>query len=319
MKKSFYVLLTIALIATIFSCKEDENNPIDTSKKPNIGLIIPKGAVIGDIIVILGTKFGATQGTSFVTFNTTKATEYISWTDSEIKVKVPTAVVSGKLKVTVDGVSSKQVDYKIFNFQYGTVSDINGNTYKTIKICNQTWMVENLNVSRYRNGDSIPEVRDSVVWEELITGAWCYYNNDPAIGKIYGKLYNWFAVNDPRGLAPEGWHIPSNDEWTVLVDCLGGRWIAGDKLISTGTIEHGNGLWRSPNWSGTNESGFSAFPSGYRSIRWFLGLYNECYWWSATEGIEVGAWGRCISVDRSIIGNGEIKSIDGLSIRCVKD
>jgi uncharacterized protein (TIGR02145 family) len=88
------------------------------------------------------------------------------------------------------------------------------NNYATVTIGTQVWMTKNLDVDRYRNGDIIPEVKDSIAWANLKTGAWCYYNNDPELGKIYGKLYNWYAVNDPRGLAPAGYHIPTDAEWT---------------------------------------------------------------------------------------------------------
>ena len=102
------------------------------------------------------------------------------------------------------------------------MTDKDGNTYKTIKIGKQKWMAENLNVSSYRNGDPIPQVQDKDEWAKLTTGAWCYYENDVENGKIYGKLYNWYAVNEPRGLAPEGWHISNDDEWGILIDRLGG-------------------------------------------------------------------------------------------------
>ena len=123
---------------------------------------------------------------------------------------------------------------------------IDENCIPTIQICNQIWMQKNLAVDHYRNGDPIPQVTDPTEWASLTTGAWCYYNNDPANGSIYGKLYNWFAVNDPRGLAPTGWHIPTDDrdiptssEWQLLSDCLGGNEIAGGKMKSTSGWNNG--------------------------------------------------------------------------------
>jgi len=103
--------------------------------------------------------------------------------------------------------------------------------YRTVVIGSQLWMAENLNVSHYRNGDSIPEVTDPEQWAKLTTGAWCYYNNDPEMGVIYGKLYNWYAVNDPRGLAPNGWHIPNDNERNTMINFLGGGFSAECKLI----------------------------------------------------------------------------------------
>ncbi|MBN2017846.1 MAG: hypothetical protein JW794_06960, partial [Candidatus Cloacimonetes bacterium] len=159
----------------------------------------------------------------------------------------------------------------------GTVTDIDGNVYNTIKIGTQWWMTENLKVTHYQNGDLIPEVNDLNVWDTLQSGASCIYNGDPANEEIYGRLYNFYAVEDERGLPPEGWHIPSRGDWEVLCEFLGGGDIAGGKMKTTGTLEAGTGLWLEPNYGATNESGFSAQPGG--------GLYAGCigfgaYFWS---------------------------------------
>src|SRR5687768_3923155 len=108
--------------------------------------------------------------------------------------------------------------------------------YPSVTICCQSWMTKNLDVSTYRNGDTIPKVTDAAEWAALTTGAYCYYDNDSATyAATYGKLYNWYAVNDPRGLAPEGWHIPSEYEWITLGDCFGGDGAAGDNLKEMGS------------------------------------------------------------------------------------
>ena len=123
------------------------------------------------------------------------------------------------------------------------VTDKDSNNYNTKQIGSQVWIAANLNVSHFRNGDIIPEVRGDDEWEKADNegrAAWCYYNNDPANGAIYGKLYNWYAVNDPRGLAPKGWHVPCDDEWTELEICLGEN--AGGKMKETGTTH-----WTPPN------------------------------------------------------------------------
>jgi uncharacterized protein (TIGR02145 family) len=135
--------------------------------------------------------------------------------------------------------------------------------YASIKIGSQVVMKKNLNVSHYRNGDRIPQVKGPDKWAALTTGAWCWYNNDSANGAVYGKLYNWYAVNDPRGLAPEGWHIPSDAEWTTLTTFLGGEGVAGGKMKERG-ITH----WIYPNTDATNSSGFTGLPGG---VRYFLG------------------------------------------------
>ena len=127
---------------------------------------------------------------------------------------------------------------------------------QTVTIGTQVWTSKNLDVATYRNGDVIPQVQDENAWANLTTGAWCYYNNDASNGTKYGKLYNWYAVNDPRGLAPKGYHIPTDEEWTKLSDYLGGESEAGTKMKSTsGWYNNGNG---------TNSSGFSGLPGGSR-------------------------------------------------------
>lgn len=157
----------------------------------------------------------------------------------------------------------------------GTFEDPrDGKIYKTVKIGTQTWMAENLNVSTFRNGDPVPEAQSDEEWV-IKKAAWCYYKNDPKNGEKYGKLYNWSAVKDPRGLAPEGWHIPSGAEWNTLSKFLGGIAAAGTKMRSkTGWDENGGG---------TNSSGFSGLPG---SLRYDDGQFNDIgrmgFWWCTT-------------------------------------
>ena len=139
----------------------------------------------------------------------------------------------------------------------------------SIKIGNQTWMLKNLDVDTFRNGDAIPEVKTAYEWEhkgENGEPAWCYYDNDPSNGKIFGKLYNWHAINDSRGLAPQGWKIPSKKDWNTLVKNLGGSGVAGNKMKS-------NELWLT--YCGNNESGFNALPSGVRAAKGIFGFNGE--------------------------------------------
>jgi len=129
--------------------------------------------------------------------------------------------------------------------------------------CN-AWMTNNLDVDHYRNGDPIPKVSNpgsAGAWAALTTGAYCYFNNDSATyAAVYGKLYNWYAVNDPRGLAPEGWHIPSDFEWTTLINTLGGNTMAGGPMKAMGTTD-----WNTPNLGATNLCNFTALPGGQRN------------------------------------------------------
>jgi uncharacterized protein (TIGR02145 family) len=157
-----------------------------------------------------------------------------------------------------------------------SLSDIDGNVYPVIKIANKHWISKNLDVTHYKNGDSIPQVQDAATWASLTTGAWCYYENQTANGTTYGKLYNWYAMNDPRGIAPEGWHVPTDTDWQSLTDSLGGFAVAGGKLKATT-------LWDLPNWGATNSSGFSALPGGYRYYNGSFGFKGaNGHWWSST-------------------------------------
>ena len=185
-----------------------------------------------------------------------------------------------------------------------------------IVIGTQHWMKENLNEATYRNGDIIPQVTDPAAWYKLTTGAWCYYNNDSLNGAIYGKLYNWYAVNDPRGLAPKGWHIPTDAEWTNLSDKLGGIALAGGKMKIPGTSR-----WTTPNSGATNESGFSGLPGGScnydGSFSVVVGKYG--LWWSASEGVATSAWARSLSYDGGSLGRGGPDRRLGCSVRCLRD
>jgi uncharacterized protein (TIGR02145 family) len=185
----------------------------------------------------------------------------------------------------------------------------------TIVIGTQQWMRENLDVMTYRNGDVIPQVTDPTAWAGLTTGAWCYYNNDPLNGASYGKLYNWYAVNDSRGLAPQGWHIPTDAELTILSTLLGGDAAAGGKMKTTGITR-----WITPNTSATNESGFSILPGGFRSNDGtFYDIGFGGLWWSATENDLFYAWRRGLYYDSGSLGRYADPKGVGFSVRCLRD
>jgi len=187
-------------------------------------------------------------------------------------------------------------------------------SFKSVKIGIQTWMAENLNVSTFRNGDPIPQAKTDEEWKKAGDNeqpAWCYYDNDPANGAKYGKLYNWYAVIDPRGLAPEGWHVPSDAEWTKLTDFLGGE-VAGTKMKSTsGWAENGNG---------TNTSGFSGLPGGYR---YYNGSFDDVggdgNWWSSTEDLTGNAWYRYLNYLNGNVYRYDSNKKNGFSVRCLRD
>jgi uncharacterized protein (TIGR02145 family) len=187
---------------------------------------------------------------------------------------------------------------------------------QAIKIGTQTWATKNLNVATFRNGDPIPEAKTDEEWEAAGDNkqpAWCYYENNTANGTKYGKLYNWYAVNDARGLAPMGWHVPTDQEWTVLSTFLGGQDVAGKKMKSTSG-------WNDAN-NGTNSSGFSGLPGGDRDGGGdFSGVGEYGNWWSASEYVVTNAWNRELYADGlSYLGRATYYKYIGFSVRCVKD
>lgn len=196
----------------------------------------------------------------------------------------------------------------------GTATDIDGNTYGTIKIGGKVWMTSNLKVTRYRNGDPIPEVADASRWPKLKSGARCNYGNDAENGKTYGFLYNWFAVNDPRGLAPEGWHVATDREWQALADAVGGAEEAGKVLKSTDK-------WEGSANDGAESNGFNALPSGARrdADGHFLMIGKFARFWTATPASGGKAQGRALGFYDNTLRGGEVGPNNGFAVRCVKD
>ena len=229
---------------------------------------------------------------------------------------------------TVIGIPTSEIDsicYYILT-NCGTVTDIDGNEYQTINIGTQCWMAEDLKVTHYPNGDTIPHITDNTAWTNLNANntddAYCFYNNDNTTD--YGALYtyaaaiadNWTRDNtDGQGVCPDGWHLPTNEEWITLTDYIGGQVGNGGKLKEVGTTH-----WKYVNVGATNESGFTALPGGCCNIDGsFYGMTNSGDWWSTTEYSDTTAYYRNLShVSSSIICNYYNKSM-GFSIRCVKD
>jgi uncharacterized protein (TIGR02145 family) len=202
-----------------------------------------------------------------------------------------------------------------FITQNENVTDIDGNVYNTVIIDTQVWMKENLNVIHYSDGTSIPNVQNDTQWQNLLTGAYCDYNNAPDSSKTYGRLYNWYAVSDAHNLCPEGWHVPSDAEWTALIEVLGAEGVAGGKLKETGTAH-----WISPNNYATNQSGFTALPGGDRNYDGiFAGIGVYASWWSATESDATNASSYTIHTNYSVVLNPHYSKNDGYSVRCIKN
>ena len=188
-----------------------------------------------------------------------------------------------------------------------TVPILNGE----VQIGTQIWMTKNLNVTRYRNGDPIPQITNQSQWNNTGIGAWCYYENNSANGIVYGKLYNGHAVNDPRGLSPEGYHIPSDAEWTILTNFLGGQ-TAGGKMKTTTR-------WDSPNSGATNSSGFTGLPGGIRTNPGSYGMGTIGIWWSMAVPGSYFAYTRALYYDNMNIGRFDYHIYNGMSVRCVKN
>jgi uncharacterized protein (TIGR02145 family) len=197
----------------------------------------------------------------------------------------------------------------------GSVTDIDGNTYLTVKIGPKWWMAENLKVTHYRNGNAIPNVTDASTWASLTTGAYCNYYNDSSQVTVYGCLYNWHALDDTSIIAPTGWHVASDSEWQSLVNNLSGGPVAGGKLKETGTMH-----WASPNTGATNESGFSALAGGYRNDSGNYYFMRECaYFWSSPEHFGNPTMFRTLYYNNSGVNRSYFGTQDGFSVRCVMD
>jgi len=197
----------------------------------------------------------------------------------------------------------------------GSATDIEGNVFKTMKIGNQVWMAENLKVTHYRNGDPIPQITDDSQWYDLTSGAYCDYENDTSKVEVYGRLYNWPAVNDSRKIAPLGWHTPSDGEWQTLIDYLEGDQVAGGKMKETGTE-----CWTEPNTGATNESGFSALPGGFRDAYGnFNSMGGSAWFWTATASSDNAAWYWMLSYSQANAVHDPYTKRCAYSVRCIKD
>jgi uncharacterized protein (TIGR02145 family) len=188
-----------------------------------------------------------------------------------------------------------------------TVTDIDGNVYHTVKIGNQIWMIENLKVTKYNDGTSIPNVTDNTIWGGLTTPGYCWYNNDTSYKEPYGALYNWYAVNTGK-LAPAGWHVPTDAEWLTLLSSEDG-----------GTLKEIDfSHWNSPNTGATNSSGFTALPGGRRYWN-FVFIGNNSYWWTTDSYNDDIAWSRMLFYDNISAPRNNNYKYEGCSVRCIKD
>lgn len=311
---------------SFFGCSSNNDNPIINGQPPNesspTNLV---GTAISTTKIDLNWVNNSSNIVSFDIYRKYKNLSYkvigaVSGgvtTYSDVKL-LPNTEYTYKVAINNTNNFSNEVSITTNNivFKNGNgVMDICNNTYPSIIINGQEWTQKNLDVCKYRNGDIIPQVNDKTQWRNLTTGAWCYYLDGDS---KYGKLYNWYAVNDSRGLAPQGWHVPSDSEWTILSDYLGGADFAGGKLKESGFVN-----WNKPNAGATNESGFLAIAT---PLRYGDGTFtsmdeekNSAFFWSSTKNDNLTAiYYRLFygfeRFDRSTYGLNS-----GWSVRCIKN
>ena len=228
-------------------------------------------------------------------------------------------------------ITLKATSDTIVNFNFVECRDADGYNYPVVQIGDQTWMVENLKTTFYRNGERISNVTDNAIWAALTTGAWCDFNNDPLYGTKYGKLYNWYALNDARNIAPEGWHVPTGAEWATLENYLianGNNYdgtTTGNKIAKALAATTDWGTFTGKGVIGNdltinNSTGFTALPGGTRNhFGAFITIGYNGYWWSSTEDVSGYAWLRYLLFDYEDLGMASGKETCGSSVRCLMD
>jgi uncharacterized protein (TIGR02145 family) len=220
---------------------------------------------------------------------------------------------SGSYKTVLTDIPASN---KTINFNFVACTDGDLNIYPVVVIGTQTWMAENLKTTKYNDGTAIPNVTVNATWSTLSTGAYADYSNTPAVGAIYGKLYNWYVVapTNTKKICPSGWHVPTDAQWTVLNNYLGGEALAGGKMKETGTTH-----WLSPN-AASNESGFTALPGGYRDQSGSFSFFNYYgFWWASTEVSAGFAYYRFIYNTNTSLSAGDNDKHGGFYVRCMKD
>lgn len=266
----------------------------------------------GAPITARGVVYGVSQNPTLADFKTADGSGTGAFTSSIAELKPSTVYY---VRAYATNTAGTAYGAQVMVSTLAGLTDVDGNAYASVVIGTQTWMKENLKVGKYRNGDPIPVVSESAAWAALTTGAICYYNNDVSYNAIYGKLYNGYAAGDLRGLCPVGWHLPSDAEWTTLTSYLGGTDVAGGKMKSTGTD-----FWAAPNSLATNESGFTALPSGNRDYPGpFVSVGTYTYWWTSTVN-EPYTLDRGLAYNHGyVFGFTNTNRGVGYPVRCVKD
>ncbi len=349
------LILALALTSALFSCKKETttpnnsgNNTTDTTKTSNdvsiSGFNCASATIAGKII----NGQPVSNVTATLTYTGGNGKTYLTKSHTSTGVSGLSATLlagtlangEGTLVYTISGTPTTagtanfaialggktcSIDVKIDDVAQiivkpgPNVTDSEGNLYKTVTIGTQTWMAENLKVSKYSDGTTIPNITDNTQWQNNRTGAWSYYNNDVANNAKYGKLYNWFALspttNGNKNVCPTGWHVPTYAEWTVLTDYLGGDSIAGGKMKEVGITS-----WTSPNTDATNTSLFSALPGGSRiGIGNYYGIGDYSMWWSSTVPYTTSAVYLTLDGSSGSVASQANGTTNGFSVRCLRD
>lgn len=328
-RKNYYIGLVAVLLGIfiINACNSkdslinSENHEVPTVTTSVVSSITQTSARCGGVIASDGgsviTACGVCWSTNTIptiaSNKTTNSTEDTSYTSSISGLAVATSYYIRAYAINAIGTAYGDVISFTTKAPAELVTDVDGYVYETIKIGTQVWMASNLKVTHYRNGDPIPTGE----WYSLYAGGYCSYNDDDQNKTTYGRLYNWFTIDDSRNIAPEGWHVASIEEWETLIEYLGGNDLAGGRMKV-----HGTDYWIRPNTGANNESGFSALPGGrISSGGTSLDLRVGAWFWSSSElgGVSYEALCAGLAFNNSIVILRSKHLYEGLSIRCVKD
>jgi uncharacterized protein (TIGR02145 family) len=336
-KRILFFALIGSMLLTQTSCKNSNSSTEDASTSPTATTTSSTIAVTG--IALSETTLNLTVGgldTLTATVSPSTATDKtVTWTSSDAtKATVANGIITGVAAgtVTITAIAGTQTTTCTVTVSVPTtIADIDGNVYHTITIGTQVWMVENLKTTKYNDGTSIPNVTDATAWGKLTTGAYCNYNNDATNGSKYGKLYNWHAVNTGK-LAPTGWHVPTDDEWTTLKNYLIAKGYNYDGTTTGNKIAKALAAttdWSTYSTTGTvgkdlsknNSTGFSALPGGCRIIDGsFSGFNTYTIFWSSTSyGTGAWYWGLSYSQGNLYDNYDEKGVLEGCYVRCVKN
>ncbi|MFH0736214.1 MAG: fibrobacter succinogenes major paralogous domain-containing protein [bacterium] len=329
LQKSMQKIIILLLVVGIFSCQKDSTTESTTTipilTTTGSSAIGQTSAASGGSITSDGGSLITARGVCWSTGVTPTISDYKT-TDGSGKGTYVSNItgLAANTKYYARAYATNNagtgygnvISFTTLQVNDGTVTDIDGNVYHSVTIGTQVWLRENLKVTHYRNGDPIPLVVTNPVWSSLTTSAYSNYNNDPTISATYGVLYNWYAASDSRNIAPEGWHVPTNAEWTILINYLGGEDLAGAKMKETGTLH-----WQDPNTGANNQSGFTALGAGERDGTTNLFSYFQyaSRYWSSDQFTAADGWFRAVFHYATYCYNGDLPKQFGLSIRLIKD